>query len=89
MKTLERSLKKEIIKRGLESLKTPVDTASDMFFVSFTSKNESDEFEKKFIKLLPKITNDILIEKELDPSKYNRSITYSIQDKNNKLIIQY
>ena len=82
---------KDIIERNLSSINLVVNKSylNNAFAIEILSAKDVKEFEKQFAKNLARTINTYLEEKGMDPKRVNRSITYSINDKNNNLVINF
>ncbi len=91
MLNIDRKMKREIIELNVENIKSVVNKSymNNSFAIQVNTEKDVPEFEKLFAKNLSKTINKYLEVNKIDPSKVNRSITYSVTNKQNNIVINF
>jgi len=88
---IDRKMKKEIIEKNLENIKLIKSKTymNNAFAVEVGSEKEVPEFEKTFQRSLTKTILNYFEDQKIDPKKFNRSITYSVNNTKNNIVINF
>lgn len=91
IKNIDRKMKKDIIEKNLENIKLIQSKTymNNSFALEIGSEHDVPEFEKLFQRNLSKTMLLYFEDKKLDPSQYNRSITYSVNNTKNNVVINF
>jgi hypothetical protein len=88
---IDRKMKKEIIEKNLENIKLIKNKTymNNSFALEVGSEGEVPEFEKIFRQNLTKTILAYFEDQNIDPKKYNRSITYSVNNTKKNVVINF
>ena len=91
IKNIDRKMKKEIIENNINVIKLVKSKTymNNSFAIELNSESEVPEFEKTFQKNLTKTMLTYFEEQKIDPNRVNRSITYSVMNTKNNVVINF
>lgn len=90
-KNLTKENKKIIIEKALESINLVKNKTymNNSFAVSLNSEKDVLEFEKNLQVGITSSMNKYLEDQKLDPKQFNRTISYTINNTNNNVVITF
>lgn len=90
-KTLTQEMKKEIINKCIDLTGVAVNKiyANNTFSFSISDKEKIKDFEKNLFKNFPDAIKFYFHENKLNLNEYNRTITYSVNNKDNNIVINF
>jgi hypothetical protein len=91
IKNIDRKMKKEIIERNLDNIKIIRNKTyiNNSFALEVGSVEDVPEFEKLFQRNLTKTILAYFEDQKIDPTRINRSITYSVNNTKNNIVINF
>jgi hypothetical protein len=91
IKNIDRKMKKEIIEKNLDNIKLIKNKTyiNNSFALEVNSVEDVPEFEKLFQRNLTKTILAYFENQKLDVKNFNRSITYSVNNTKNNIVINF
>jgi uncharacterized SAM-dependent methyltransferase len=91
MLNIDQKTKKEIIEKNLLGIANVKQKTymNNSYSVEIDSEKNVNDFEKQFQRNLISTINKHFEDQNIDPSKYNRSVIYSISNTKNNILINF